>query len=88
MPITVPWFAFAFIGMVVFNSLVGLPASLKALLLDGDTMLLAMAMAALGLTTHVSAVKRAGLKPLLLAAVLFGWLICGGAVINYAVKAL
>ena len=88
MPITVPWFAFAFIGMVAVNSLVVLPASIKALLQDGDTMLLAMAMAALGLTTHVSAVKRAGLKPLLLAAVLFAWVIFGGAAINYAVVEL
>ena len=40
-----------------------------------DTVMLAMAMAALGLTTHVSAIRNAGVKPLALAALLFAWLI-------------
>ncbi|MGB6053920.1 MAG: putative sulfate exporter family transporter, partial [Burkholderiaceae bacterium] len=52
-----------------------------------DTALLAMAMAALGLSTHLSAVRRAGVKPLLLAGLLFAWLIGGGALINHAVAA-
>lgn len=51
-----------------------------------DTVLLAMAMAALGLTTHVSALKKAGAKPLLMALVLFIWLIVGGGVINVLVQ--
>jgi uncharacterized membrane protein YadS len=41
-----------------------------------------MAMAALGLTTHVSAIREAGIKPLLLGGVLFVWLILGGGLIN------
>jgi uncharacterized membrane protein YadS len=41
-----------------------------------------MAMAALGLTTHVSAIRNAGIKPLLLGGVLFVWLILGGGLIN------
>ncbi|SQC91218.1 Uncharacterised protein [Cedecea neteri] len=41
-----------------------------------------LAMAALGLTTHVSALKKAGVRPLLMALVLFIWLIVGGAAIN------
>ena len=45
-------------------------------------------MAALGLTTHASALRQAGLKPLLLAAVLFGWLLTGGLAINLGVSAL
>jgi uncharacterized membrane protein YadS len=47
-----------------------------------DTVLLAMAMAALGLTTHISAIRAAGAKPLWLGAVLFVWLIVGGGAIN------
>jgi len=39
-------------------------------------------MAALGLTTHVSAIRQAGFKPLALAAVLALWLIGGGLAIN------
>lgn len=46
--------------------------------IDVDT----MAMVALGLTTHVSAIRQAGIKPMLMALVLFGWLIGGGAAIN------
>ena len=39
-------------------------------------------MGALGLTTHVSAVRRAGARPLLLAALLFAWLVIGGLAVN------
>ncbi len=56
--------------------------------MDLDTGLLAMAMAALGVTTHVSAVRTAGIKPLALAALLFLWLIFGGVAINAAISAL
>jgi uncharacterized integral membrane protein (TIGR00698 family) len=78
----IPWFAFGFIGMVLFNSLALLPQSTRIALVDVDTFILAMAMAALGLTTHVSAVRNAGIKPLLLGGVLFVWLILGGGLIN------
>jgi uncharacterized integral membrane protein (TIGR00698 family) len=80
--VTIPWFAFAFIGMVVFNSLALLPHAVVGTAIDVDTFLLAMAMGALGLTTQFSAIRRAGIKPLLLGAVLFVWLVCGGALIN------
>lgn len=80
--LTIPWFAFAFVGMVVFNSLALLPHAVVATAIDLDTFLLAMAMGALGLTTHLSAIRRAGLKPLLLGGLLFVWLVGGGAVIN------
>ena len=80
--LTIPWFAFAFIGMVVFNSLAVLPHAAVGAAIDLDTFLLAMAMGALGLTTHLSAIRRAGIKPLLLGGLLFIWLVGGGAVIN------
>lgn len=50
--------------------------------LDIDALLMAMAMAALGLTTHVSAIRSAGIRPLALATVLFVWLVAGGLAIN------
>ena len=84
--ITIPWFALLFIAVAAFNSLDILPHSWIAPLITLDTVLLAMAMAALGLTTHVSALRQAGLKPILLAAVLFIWLIVGGAGINVLVQ--
>lgn len=86
--LAIPWFAFAFIAVVGFNSLALLPHSVVTSAVAVDTMLLAMAMAALGLTTHISAIRRAGVKPLILAALLFCWLIAGGAAINHIVMAL
>lgn len=83
--LAVPWFAFVFIGVVIVNSFSLLPRAAVDIALSLDTLLLAMAMAALGLTTHVSAIRKAGVKPMLLAAILFVWLIAGGALINSVV---
>ncbi|MBP6117552.1 MAG: YeiH family putative sulfate export transporter [Neisseriaceae bacterium] len=77
--ITVPWFAFGFIAMAGFNSLNLLPTAWVDVLIYVDTLLLTMAMAALGLTTHFKAIREAGLKPLLLGLVLFLWLMLAGA---------
>ncbi|WP_159564707.1 YeiH family protein [Budvicia diplopodorum] len=81
-PIVIPWFAVLFIVVAGFNSLNLLPAALVNVIINLDTVFLCMAMAALGLTTHVSAIKQAGVKPILLASLLFIWLIVGGAIIN------
>ncbi|MES2281883.1 MAG: YeiH family protein [Pseudomonadota bacterium] len=80
--VPVPWFAFAFVGVVLFNSLRLLPAEAENIATEIDTVLLAMAMGALGLSTHLSAIRKAGIKPLLLALILFVWLVVGGAVMN------
>ena len=76
-----------FIPVAVFNSFHLLPKAVVDMLVTLDTVLLAMAMAALGVTTHVSALK-AGAKPLLMALMLFVWLIVGGGVINVAIHSL
>ena len=86
--IVVPWFAFGFVAVAGFNSLHLLPAGVQAGLVQLDTVLLAMAMAALGLTTHVSALRQVGLKPLLLASILFAWLLLGGLAIHQGVLAV
>ena len=86
--ITIPWFAILFIAVAVFNSFHLLPKAMVDMLVTLDTVLLAMAMAALGVTTHVSALKKAGAKPLLMALMLFVWLIVGGGAINLAVHSL
>ncbi|WP_434583846.1 YeiH family protein [Klebsiella sp. B345] len=86
--ITIPWFAILFILVAVFNSFHLLPKAVVDMLVTLDTVLLAMAMAALGLTTHVSALKKAGAKPLLMALMLFVWLIVGGGAINLVVHSL
>ena len=85
---TIPWFALGFVAVTALNSLVTLPAQLTGVMTSFDTFVLAMAMAALGLTTHVSAIRNAGIRPLALAAILFAWLIAGGVAINAGVTAL
>ncbi|WP_342324393.1 YeiH family putative sulfate export transporter [Kosakonia sp. BYX6] len=83
-PLTIPWFALGFVAVAVLNSFHLLPATLVNALNTLDTLLLAMAMAALGLTTHISALKNAGAKPLVMGLLLFIWLIVGGGAINLA----
>lgn len=87
-PITFPWFALMFIVVTLFNSLHLLPPVVISYINQLDNILLATAMAALGLTTHAGSLKKAGLKPLLLGLMLFVWLIVGGGAINLAVAHL
>jgi uncharacterized integral membrane protein (TIGR00698 family) len=86
--ITIPWFAFGFVALAGLRSLDVLPPAVLALADGVDLALLAVAMAALGLTTRLSAMKAAGLAPLGLGATLAAWLVVGGAAINVAVTAL
>jgi len=86
--LAIPWFAFGFVAVAAFNSLNLLPRALVVHINDVDNVLLAMAMAALGISTHFSSIRTAGVKPLMFAAVLFGWLIVGGALINTLVLRL
>lgn len=86
--ITMPWFAVYFIGVAMFNSLGWLPKPLVEMLVQIDNLLLMMAMAALGLTTRVSAIKQAGVKPLLLGALVCLWLMIGGFSVNWAMERL
>ncbi|WP_144372889.1 YeiH family protein [Vogesella urethralis] len=81
--ITIPWFAFGFVAMVALNSSGWLPAAVVAPLQQLTTLLLATAMAALGLDTRASAIRAAGWQPLLLAGLLFGWLMAGGGLFNW-----
>ncbi|NKX22013.1 YeiH family putative sulfate export transporter [Alteromonadaceae bacterium A_SAG2] len=86
--ITIPWFAVIFILASALNSLHLLPQVVVHTLVAVDTVLLAMAMAALGLRTHVGAIRQAGVKPLLLALTLFLFLTVGGYGINVGVTHL
>lgn len=85
--ITIPWFALIFVAVAGLNTLNILPQSVVTGAIKLDTLLLAMAMAALGLCTHFSAIKKAGFKPLLLGGILFAWLMVGGSMINQSVMA-
>jgi uncharacterized integral membrane protein (TIGR00698 family) len=83
--LTIPWFAVFFVVMAGINSLHWLPTALTRELIVLDNFLLAMAMAALGLTTHMGAIRSAGIKPLILGGLLFVYLILGGGFINWLV---
>lgn len=84
--ITIPWFAFGFIGIICVNSLLQYLCSaqtVKDIPLNGaieyiDTFLLTMAMTALGTDTSIQKFRQAGAKPFLLAGLLYAWLVVGG----------
>ncbi|WP_284337920.1 YeiH family protein [Comamonas sp. NoAH] len=80
--ITIPWFALGFVITAGFNSTGFLPEHVISMGVEIDNLLLAMAMAALGMTTHWQAVRAAGIRPLLLAAILFAWLVGGGLLLT------
>lgn len=92
--ITIPWFAFGFIGVICLNSLLqwlcGVE-SVKEIPLNGtieyiDTFMLTMAMTALGTDTNFEKFKQAGAKPFLLAGILYVWLVLGGyALVKYLI---
>lgn len=86
--VKVPWFAFIFIVIVVLHTWLPMSDSFENTMVRIDDLLLTMAMFALGLTTHLSAIKQAGIKPLILGAIMFGWLILGGGLINIGVSFL
>ncbi len=86
--IAIPWFALGFVGVAAFNSLNVLPHAVQGAAITLDTVILSMAMAALGVTTHVSAIRTAGTRPLVLATLLFAWLVLGGFAINAGMSAV
>ncbi|OSN05657.1 hypothetical protein AU510_08960 [Lonsdalea britannica] len=87
-PMMFPWFALVFIVVAGFNSLALLPADWVDMLVKLDGVLLTMAMAALGIATRVQMLRQAGFKPVLLALLLFIWLMVGGGAINLGVMYL
>lgn len=87
-PIAIPWFALGFVAVAGLRSLDVLPVQAIAVADTVDLALLAVAMAALGLTTRWSAMKAAGLAPLGLGAALFAWLVIGGGALNLGLGAL
>lgn len=83
-----PWFTVGFMLVTGLNSVALLAPALVRQLIAVDNLLMAMAMAALGLGTQLSAIRQAGIKPLLLGALLLVWLMAGGATINQWVMRL
>jgi len=95
--ITIPWFAFGFIGIICLNSLLQYltgAETVKDIPLNGaieyiDTFMLTMAMTALGTDTSIDKFKQAGAKPFVLAFLIYIWLVGGGYLLaKYLVPAL
>lgn len=78
---SVQWFALLFVAISAFNSLVALPEGLRHMLLTVDTLALAAAMAALGMETRFAKLRALGPKPLLLATLLWVWLMGAGVLL-------
>jgi uncharacterized integral membrane protein (TIGR00698 family) len=87
--IAIPWFAILFLVVIGFNSFGLLPKGLLSFINNSDTFLLTMAMTALGAETSIDKFKKAGLKPFILASLLYVWLIIGGYnLVKYLVPVL
>ena len=68
-----PLFVLAFVGVVGLNSVLALPEGVHEALVNVDGALLAAAMVAMGLTTHLGAVRRLGWRALALAGLVTLW---------------
>jgi uncharacterized integral membrane protein (TIGR00698 family) len=61
-----PWFVLGFLALVGAGSLVAVPPDAKAAIATATTILLSMALAAMGLETDIAALRAKGLRPLAL----------------------
>jgi uncharacterized integral membrane protein (TIGR00698 family) len=64
--VPLPWFVLGFIALVGVNSLIVIPAQPKAAIATATTFLLSVSLAAMGLETDISKLRRKGFRPLLL----------------------
>ena len=71
-----PWFVFGFLALIGINSLGIVPPAAKEILVPGTTVLLTMALAAMGLETDIRKLRARGLRPLALGA--GAWLFISG----------
>src|SRR6202035_2078415 len=67
----VPWFLIGFVLVAAVNSAGVIPARAHAPLQHASVLLVAVALSAIGLSTNVAALRKAGHRPLLLGALLW-----------------
>lgn len=80
--IQIPWFAILFVAVCGFNSLNLLVEPIRQGIIEFDIILLTMAMFALGIETNFEKIKNLGIKPIMLAGIMFIWLTSVGILIN------
>jgi uncharacterized integral membrane protein (TIGR00698 family) len=68
--VPMPWFVLGFIALVGLNSVITVPAGIKAIVAI-TTFLLSMALAAMGLETDVAKLRAKGVRPLILGLAAF-----------------
>jgi uncharacterized integral membrane protein (TIGR00698 family) len=73
----VPWFLIGFVVAALINTAGLIPVSSHGALSDVSLFFVAVALSAIGLSTNVTALRRAGAKPVLLGAML--WVTVGAA---------
>ena len=66
-----PWFVLGFVALVGVNSVVVVPPDVKSIIVTVTTILLTMALAAMGLETDIGKLRAKGLRPLMLGAAAF-----------------
>jgi uncharacterized integral membrane protein (TIGR00698 family) len=86
--IPIPWFVFGFIAMIGINSMSVLDKTYVNIINQVDTFLLTMSMAALGIETNIEKMKKAGMKPIYAASVLFLYLFFGGYIVTKVIHAV
>lgn len=83
--IPIPWFVFGFIAMVGVNSLSVFPKQTVNIINQADTFLLTVSMAALGIETSLEKMKKAGMKPIYSALIVFIYLFVVGYIVTLVV---
>jgi uncharacterized integral membrane protein (TIGR00698 family) len=76
--LVLPWFAFGFVAVSTFNSILTIPTAVVKLASTTSAFSLLCAMAALGVDSDFQAIRSLGSKPLILAGILWTWLVVGG----------
>jgi len=82
--IIIPWFALTFVAVAALNSAVSLPAALTSGASKASAYALACAMAALGMDSNINEIRQLGPKPLVLAGMLWAWLLGAGFLVSRA----
>ena len=76
--VQIPWFAILFVFACGINSIGFIPQSVTSASVEFDVFLLTLAMFALGVETNFTKIQGLALKPILLALIMFIWLVFAG----------
>lgn len=71
----IPWFLFGFLAVAALNTIFSFPESLTSSLTVVGSLLITVAMAGIGLSTDVAALRAAGWRPLAFGAILWALVI-------------